>query len=237
MAWHVPDAALERPDLVVIGCTAICSGRAPPVNDLMAWNADGTRLPFRMHVGVPARMFLHNALARGRMASRRHAGEPRRHPGADLQRRRGPGPRSPLALGVRAACAHRRGPDLRAHPPAGTTSASSIRPGSQGAATAPRAPCRRPAAHARRMARRDAEPGPGVLVDRLGVAWLARHSGRKARLRRRRWARPDDGLPPLEARTRPVTCTAADTRLSRLVHRPLRNDAQRFRWFSARPLA
>jgi polyhydroxyalkanoate synthase len=40
-------------------------GERPPINDLMAWNADGTRLPCRMHMEYLQGMFLDNALARG----------------------------------------------------------------------------------------------------------------------------------------------------------------------------
>lgn len=41
-------------------------GRRTDQNDLMAWNADGTRMPFRMHSEYLRRLFLNNDLARGR---------------------------------------------------------------------------------------------------------------------------------------------------------------------------
>ncbi len=40
-------------------------GERRPLNDLMAWNADGTRLPYRMHLEYLRGMYLRNALARG----------------------------------------------------------------------------------------------------------------------------------------------------------------------------
>jgi polyhydroxyalkanoate synthase len=40
-------------------------GERPKLNDLMAWNADGTRMPCRMHSEYLARLYLKNELANG----------------------------------------------------------------------------------------------------------------------------------------------------------------------------
>ncbi len=41
-------------------------GRSQPVSDLIAWNADATRMPFRQHHEYLRSMYLHNDLAEGR---------------------------------------------------------------------------------------------------------------------------------------------------------------------------
>src|SRR5579864_3367285 len=40
-------------------------GERPQLNDLMAWNADGTRMPCRMHSEYLERLYLKNELAQG----------------------------------------------------------------------------------------------------------------------------------------------------------------------------
>ena len=41
-------------------------GERPPMTDLMAWNVDGTRMPYRMHSEYLRRLYLHNDLSAGR---------------------------------------------------------------------------------------------------------------------------------------------------------------------------
>jgi polyhydroxyalkanoate synthase len=44
-------------------------GQRDKPNDLMAWNADGTRMPFRMHAQYPRELYLNNSLALGKFTA------------------------------------------------------------------------------------------------------------------------------------------------------------------------
>jgi polyhydroxyalkanoate synthase subunit PhaC len=46
--------------------TTYLKGERLPVNDLMSWNADGTRMAYRMHVDYLHQLYLNNDLAEGR---------------------------------------------------------------------------------------------------------------------------------------------------------------------------
>ena len=91
-------------------------GQREPIFDLMAWNADGTRMPYRQHSELLRRLYLDNELFQGQVHGGRPAHRDQRHPRADLRRRRRRRPRRPLAFGLQAAPAERLdGADFRAH--------------------------------------------------------------------------------------------------------------------------
>ena len=60
-------AMLQANDLVWShAIRAYMLGERDHPNDLMAWNADGTRMPARMHIEYLRSLYLHNAFAEGR---------------------------------------------------------------------------------------------------------------------------------------------------------------------------
>ena len=59
-------ALLRSQDLLwTPGINSYVRGKRDEPNDLMAWNADGTRMPWRMHTEYLTRLYLRNELARG----------------------------------------------------------------------------------------------------------------------------------------------------------------------------
>ena len=84
-------------------------GQRRPMTDLMAWNADATRMPYRMHSEYLRKLFLNNDLAEGRyiVGSRPITLTDIR---ADLRRGDGARPRGTVAVGLQdpPARGHRR---------------------------------------------------------------------------------------------------------------------------------
>ena len=80
-------------------------GQREPMFDLMAWNADGTRMPYRQHSELLRRLYRDNELFDGKYPVGGRADPHQRHPRADLLGRRREGPRGAVAIGLQdAAC-------------------------------------------------------------------------------------------------------------------------------------
>ncbi len=78
-------------------------GERQEFNDLMAWNADVTRMPYRMHSEYLPAFVSEQRSGPGTLPGRRTAGGDRRHRSADAHRRHGARPRRPLAIRVQNA--------------------------------------------------------------------------------------------------------------------------------------
>ena len=89
-------------------------GERQPMTDLMAWNADATRMPYRMHSEYLRQLFLDNDLAEGRFMVGGQAGRAQRHPRADLRGRHRARPCRALALDLQDPPADRYRGDLSA---------------------------------------------------------------------------------------------------------------------------
>ncbi len=60
-------SALRSSDLIYAGIVdRYLLGKKASLNDLMSWNADGTRMPYRMHTEYLEQLYLHNLLAQNK---------------------------------------------------------------------------------------------------------------------------------------------------------------------------
>ena len=154
-------------------------GQSPPAFDILAWNADSTRLPAAMHSFYLRTMYAHNQLAKGEMETRRAAAVAGRRQERHLHRRRGERPHRALAVVVQGNGNARRQLSGTCCPAAVTSRASSTRRG------------RRPGTRwAAQPGERGAVAGSRGKTQRLVVAGLGILGGRT---RRPPWPAAADG--------------------------------------------
>ena len=151
-------------------------GERTGVNDLMAWNADGTRMAYRMHTDYLHQLYLNNDLAEGRYVALGETLDLADVDRADVRRRHRDRPRRAVAsvykVGklVRSKRLHvlpdERRPQRRHHQRA----AASEAPPSRAARRRPARDCRRRTQYLKKV-----EPAQGSWWPTF-AAWLAEHS-------------------------------------------------------------